>query len=152
MKYILSFLFFFIVKFYSAQNCNTYFTTYCGDDGSDDMRGITIDQQNNTYCIYQTNSASLATTPSAISPTFSGFYDAYITKFDSCGILLWATYLGTSGFESGEKIAMSPPPLMVILFLLVIQVQTAYLHLQLISQPIMAHMIVLLEKLVLLEI
>ncbi|MCA0428973.1 MAG: SBBP repeat-containing protein [Bacteroidetes bacterium] len=108
MKYVINFLFLFVVINYSAQPCNTYFTTYCGDDGSDDMKGIAQDQQNNTYCIYQTNSASLTTTPSAITATFSGFYDAYITKFDSCGNLLWATYLGTSGFESGEKIALSP--------------------------------------------
>lgn len=92
----------------TSQTCNNYFTTFVGDIGSDDIKGITIDSANNTYCIHQTNSASLITTSAAITPTFSGFYDAYINKFDSCGNLIWATYLGTSGFESGEKIAMSP--------------------------------------------
>jgi hypothetical protein len=102
---ILGILFSLIVK---TQTCNNYFTTYYGDDGSDDIKGIAMDATNNTYCIHQTNSASLTTTTAAITPTFSGFYDAYINKFDSCGNLIWATYLGTNGFESGEKIAISP--------------------------------------------
>lgn len=92
----------------TSQTCNTYFTTYVGDIGSDDIKGIAMDAANNAYCIHQTNSASLITTSAAITPTFSGFYDTYINKFDSCGNLIWATYLGTSGFESGEKITMAP--------------------------------------------
>ncbi len=108
MKNSLSILLVLISFFTYSQTCNKYFVTYTGDDGSDDMRGICVDQDKNTYCIHQTNSASLTTTPAAISTTFNGFYDAYINKFDSCGNLVWATYLGTTNFESGEKICMSP--------------------------------------------
>jgi len=56
----------------------------------------------------QTNSPSLTVHPGLISDTLVGYYDAYLAKFDSCGNFLWGTYLGTTGFDTGEKIVICP--------------------------------------------
>ncbi len=87
--------------------CN-YWSTYLGKIGSDDIRGLTIDNNKNSYVIMQTDSPSLTVTPGLISDVINGINDAYIAKFDSCGNFVWATYLGTSAFESGEKIIVCP--------------------------------------------
>ncbi|MBA3680117.1 MAG: SBBP repeat-containing protein [Bacteroidetes bacterium] len=106
MKYLFYILLFFASRSHS-QTCN-YWSTYLGKTGSDDMRGITIDNNKNSYIIMQTDSPSLTVTPGLISDVINGINDAYLAKFDSCGTLVWATYLGTSAFESGEKITICP--------------------------------------------
>lgn len=101
---------FYIFLFFAfgvKSQCN-YWSTYLGKTGSDDMRGITIDNNKNSYVIMQTDSPSLTITPGLISDAINGINDAYIAKFDSCGNFVWATYLGTSAFESGEKIIVCP--------------------------------------------
>lgn len=102
MKYIFYILLFFQLDA-AAQSCN-YWSTYSGKIGSDDMRGITLDNNKNSYVIMQTDSPSLTVMPGLISDAINGINDAYIAKFDSCGNFVWATYLGTSNFDSGEKI------------------------------------------------
>ncbi|MCE3260377.1 MAG: cell surface protein, partial [Bacteroidetes bacterium] len=84
-------------------NCN-YWSTYLGKTGTDDIKGIAVDNNKNSYVILQTDSPTLPVTAGLISTTLSGSYDAYFAKFDSCGVFQWGTYLGTPGFDSGEKI------------------------------------------------
>lgn len=91
----------------SQTNCS-YWSTYIGKTDADEVKGIAVDNSKNSYIIMQTQSQSLTTTPGLISDTLKGFYDAYIAKFDSCGNFLWGTYLGTTGFDSGEKIVICP--------------------------------------------
>ncbi len=89
----------------SGQSCN-YWSTYAGKIGADDIRGLALDNNKNSYVIMQTDSPSLTVTPGLISDAINGVNDAYIAKFDSCGNFIWATYLGTTNFDSGEKIIM----------------------------------------------
>jgi len=102
MKYLYSLLIFLSFGA-NSQTCN-YWSTYLGKTGADDIKGMTIDNNKNSYVIMQTDSPSLTVTPGLISDVINGVNDAYIAKFDSCGNFVWATYLGTSAFESGEKI------------------------------------------------
>jgi hypothetical protein len=102
VRYLFYILFFFQFGAFS-QSCN-YWSTYDGEIGSDDMRGIAIDNNKNSYVIMQTDSPSLTIVPGLISDALNGINDAYIAKFDSCGNFVWATYLGTTMFDSGEKI------------------------------------------------
>ncbi len=91
----------------SQSSCN-YWSTYLGKVNSDEIKGVAVDNIKNSYIIMQTQSPSLTVTPGLISDTLVGFYDAYIAKFDSCGNFIWGTYLGTVGFDSGEKITICP--------------------------------------------
>ncbi|MDO9000176.1 MAG: SBBP repeat-containing protein [Bacteroidota bacterium] len=90
-----------------AQSCN-YWSTFLGKIGSDDIKGIALDNNKNSYIIMQTDSPSLSIVPGLISDNINGINDAYIAKFDSCGNFIWGTYLGTTGFDSGEKIVVCP--------------------------------------------
>ncbi|MEO6301674.1 MAG: SBBP repeat-containing protein, partial [Bacteroidia bacterium] len=105
MRY-LYYILLFVALESNSQSCN-YWSTYLGNMGSDDMRGIAIDNSNNSYVIMQTDSPSLTITPGLISDVIIGGNDVYIAKFDSCGNFVWATYLGTTSFDSGEKITVS---------------------------------------------
>ncbi len=96
-------IFLFFALGVNSQTCN-YWSTYLGQTGSDDIKGIALDNNKNSYVIVQTDSPSLTVTPGLISDALNGINDAYIAKFDSCGNFLWATYLGTTDFDSGEKI------------------------------------------------
>lgn len=100
---------FLVISFYctSQSSCN-YWSTYIGKSNSDEVKGIAVDNLKNSYVIMQTNSPSLTVHPGLISDTLVGFYDAYLAKFDSCGVFVWGTYLGTTGFDSGEKIVFCP--------------------------------------------
>ncbi len=98
-----SFAFSFLLK---AQAPCSYWSTFLGKTNSEDIKSITQDNLGNYYIICQTNSKLLPTTPNLISDTLKGFYDAYLAKFDSCGTFKWGTYLGTSGYDSGERICI----------------------------------------------
>ena len=107
MKHLV-YIFFILTGFLNAQPACNYWSTYLGELGSDGIKGIALDNNKNSYVIMQTDSPTLTTTPGLISNVNNGSYDAYIAKFDSCGIFIWGTYLGTPSFESGEKIIICP--------------------------------------------
>lgn len=91
----------------TGQNsCNT-FSTFFGGNQSDEIKSICIDGAKNNYIIGNTYSADLPVTPGLINDTYSGGYDAFISKFDSCGALIWSTYMGGSNFESAEKMIIT---------------------------------------------
>lgn len=106
MKYFF-YILFFLQFSATSQTCN-YWSTYLGKIGSDDLKGIVLDNNKNSYVIMQTDSPSLTVVSGLISNTINGINDAYIAKFDSCGNFIWGTYLGTTGFDSGEKIIICP--------------------------------------------
>ncbi len=106
MKYLLYIAIFFQFGA-NAQSCN-YWSTFLGKIGSDDIKGIALDNNKNSYIIMQTDSPSLSIVPGLISDNINGINDAYIAKFDSCGNFIWGTYLGTTSFDSGEKIVVCP--------------------------------------------
>ncbi len=83
--------------------CNS-FSTYFGGTQSDEIKSLCMDSLKNTYVIGNTYSTDLPVTPGLIHDTYSGNYDGFISKFDSCGGLVWCTYLGGSNFDSAEKI------------------------------------------------
>lgn len=89
-----------------SQTCLNY-STFFGKLQFDEVRGVCTDPQNNVYVIGNTYNTDLPVTVGAFQSTAKGNYEAYLAKFDSCGSLIWCTYVGTSGFDSGEKIAFS---------------------------------------------
>jgi hypothetical protein len=86
-------------------NCRS-FSTYFGGTQSDEIKSVVTDHNKNTYVAGNTYSTDLPVTPGLINDTHSGSYDGFIAKFDSCGSLLWSTYLGGANFDSAEKIAL----------------------------------------------
>lgn len=79
------------------------FTTYLGGSGIDMVRDVAIDQQGNIYAAGSTQSANFPTTPGVLQPAYdpaaSNRSDAFITKLDPTGHVIWSTFLGGPGYE-----------------------------------------------------
>jgi hypothetical protein len=96
-----------------SQSC-PQLSTYFGKSQIDEFKGICRDKNGNIYAIGNTYNNDLPATPGAFQSTYKANYEAFIVKFDSCGSLIWCTYFGTNGFDSGEKIAYSNDTSIVI--------------------------------------
>lgn len=83
------------------------FGTYLGGAGTDVARGIALDPDRNVYVTGSTTSNPFPL-QNAQQPTFGGGLDAFVTKFDSGATsLVFSTYLGGSGADAGNAIAVS---------------------------------------------
>jgi hypothetical protein len=92
----------FIAKFNS--NGIIQWATYYGEDGSDAGNAVATDASGNIIITGFTNSSNVIATIGAHQTTFGGFWDAFIAKFNSNGIIQWATYYGGSSQENGNGI------------------------------------------------
>lgn len=82
-------------------------------DGNDSETGadIAVDASGNAYVVGVTTSANL---PRSIQPAAPGGYNAFVTKLDPAGTILWSTYLGGIGDEFGEQIEVAPDGSLVV--------------------------------------
>ena len=94
----------FVTKLNAVGSALVY-STYLGGNGSDYGKGIAVDPAGNAYVAGATNSTNFPTM-NPFQATFGGGYDAFVTKLDAAGTaLVYSTYLGGSGNESGYSIA-----------------------------------------------
>jgi hypothetical protein len=107
IRTIIFIAFFLNVIFLGAQPC-PQLSTYFGKSQIDELKGVCKDNNGNIYAIGNTLSNDLPVTAGAFQSVYKNDYEAFLVKFDSCGALIWCTYFGTQGFDSGEKIAFSP--------------------------------------------
>lgn len=90
------------------------FATYLGGpQGSDLIRAMTVDDAGNVYVTGPASSAAFPVTEGAFDTTFSpggfGHYNAFVTRLAADGSsLVFSTFLGSSGLELPEGIALSP--------------------------------------------
>src|SRR6266513_368742 len=92
------------------------YSTYLGGSGNDYGYGIAVDTLGNAYMTGVTFSTDFPTTPGAIQTTFGGgggFFrggDAFVTKLNPTGsALVYSTYLGVLGSDTGFAIALEYP-------------------------------------------
>jgi carboxypeptidase family protein/beta-propeller repeat-containing protein len=81
---------------------------YIGGSGQDVGYGIAVDSAGNAYVTGLTESTEL-TFPVTIGPglTFNGSFDAFVAKVNPAGTaLVYAGYIGGSGFDAGLGIAV----------------------------------------------
>jgi gliding motility-associated-like protein len=78
--------------------------SYLGGNGFDFANDIEIDITGNPSIVGWTNSVSNIVTVGAFQNTLRGQDDALVAKFDTNGQLLWATYFGDIGFDTGLQI------------------------------------------------
>ncbi|HEV2068691.1 MAG TPA: SBBP repeat-containing protein, partial [Acidimicrobiales bacterium] len=70
---------------------------------------IAVDAQGNAYVRGVTRSPDFPTTPGAFDTTFNGGFDAYVAKVSVDGsTLVYSTFIGGTGFDSGSGIAVDP--------------------------------------------
>ena len=97
----------FLLKFNS--NGERLWATYYGGSNDDYVRSINSDINNNVLVTGFTNSTNLPTYNPGGSAYFqgtnAGYSDIFILKFDSNGVIHWATYYGGGANDMGESIA-----------------------------------------------
>ncbi len=79
-------------------------STYLGGSGSDQGRGIAIDDEANIWITGATTSPGWIS--GGFNSTYNGGEDAFVVKLDPQGQILWSTYLGGSGDDRGLGIAV----------------------------------------------
>jgi hypothetical protein len=93
----------------NATGTGVVYSTFVGGSSEDRGDGIALDAAGNAYVTGQTSSGNFPTTPGAFQPTFGGggSADAFVTILNAAGsTLVNSTYLGSSGVEVGERIAV----------------------------------------------
>ncbi|HEY0606568.1 MAG TPA: SBBP repeat-containing protein [Herpetosiphonaceae bacterium] len=97
----------FIVRVDKATRTLDY-STYLGGTSSDVINSIAVDSSNDIYVTGYTTSSDYPIR-SAVYPVFGGSVDAFLTRLASDGrSLVYSTYLGGSGFDYGNSIAVGP--------------------------------------------
>lgn len=80
-------------------------STFLGGNSWDFPNGFAIDPAGNTYITGSTQSTDFPT-KNAYNSTFGGGDDAFVTKFNSSGALVFSTYFGGSGNDTANKICV----------------------------------------------
>lgn len=103
----------FVAKLNPAATALIYIT-YLGGTGIDWALGVAADNSGNAYVTGFTDSSDFPTTAGVLQPKFAGDSgdgnsptgDAFVTKFDPTGKLVWSTYLGGQHDDVGGGIAI----------------------------------------------
>jgi uncharacterized repeat protein (TIGR01451 family) len=96
----------FITKLNAAGSALVY-STYLGGDFSEDCSSIAVDTAGSAYVTGNTSSANFPTLAALQAERNPFSSDAFITKFAPSGSsLIFSTYLGGSGTDSGADIAV----------------------------------------------
>jgi hypothetical protein len=82
------------------------YSTYLGGSGTDEGFGVAVDSSGNAYVTGWTGSTNFPTM-NPLQPANAGNGDAFVAKLSPAGsALVYSTYLGGSGFELGQGIAV----------------------------------------------
>ncbi|TAM81965.1 MAG: choice-of-anchor D domain-containing protein [Acidobacteria bacterium] len=87
------------------------YSTYFGGSGGDIGYGIAVDSSGNAYVTGISNSSNFPTSSGSPSGTYGGSGDVFILKLNPAGStstpqLVYSTYLGGNGTDSGNAIAV----------------------------------------------
>jgi hypothetical protein len=94
----------FVTKLNPAGNALIY-STYLGGTNSDLGTGIAVDAAGNAYVVGDTLSANFPIA-AAVQSVFGGETDAFLTKINSSGGIVFSTFLGGSGVEHVGGVAV----------------------------------------------
>ena len=94
----------------SADGSTPLFSTYLGGSGGslsypESGQGIALDAQGNAYVAGVTSSANFPLL-GALQSSLRGWTDAFVSKLSGSGTLVYSTYLGGTGMEYGNAIAV----------------------------------------------
>ena len=89
----------------NANGSALLYSTYLGGSGDEEARGIAVNH-GRVWVTGRTDSTNFPTTAGAFDTTANGLRDAFVTKLNSQGGVVYSTYLGGSGDDEGFGIAL----------------------------------------------
>ncbi len=91
----------------NATGSGLIYSTYLGGNGSDGGCSIAVDSSGNAYVTGGTTSTNFPTSPGAVQTTYGSNTDTFVSKLNASGsALVYSTYLGSSGSDTGNGIAV----------------------------------------------
>jgi len=91
-----------------AAGANLTYSTYIGGEASDGTLGIAVDASFNCYITGSTTSKAFPLS-NALQPTLNGYSNAFACKIGPSGSnLIYSTYFGGDGVDTGRAIAVDP--------------------------------------------
>ncbi len=98
----------------SSSGSSILYSTYLGGDGEDTGYGIAVDKNADAYVTGLTYSSNLPVSASAFQGTYGGAGDAFFTEINTnvsgATGLVYSTYLGGTGLDQGNGIAVDSRP------------------------------------------
>jgi hypothetical protein len=85
----------YLVKF--GMNGTRHYATFFGGSNNEDANAVVSDAAGNLYMTGFTYSTDFPTQGIIFQPTILGQNDAFVSKFDSTGQLVWSTFVGGGG-------------------------------------------------------
>ena len=82
------------------------YSTLLGGSSNDVGLGIAVDPQGNAYVTGSTISSNFPVSPLPVQGQRAGVTDAFVAKLSPSGVLLYSTFLGGSGDDIGNAIAV----------------------------------------------
>ena len=89
----------------NASGSGFVYSILIGGANNEIAHGIAVDTSGNVYITGQTQSSDFPMV-SAIYGSYLGGIDAFVTKINNSGSIVYSTFLGGSGGDSGKKIAV----------------------------------------------
>ena len=90
------------------------FSTYLGNQLSDFVRDVAVDSSGNVYAVGGTYSSDLPTTNGTEQPSFGGYEDAFVVKFNPQGQIIWSTFLGGGELDRAYAVEVSGADVIVV--------------------------------------
>jgi len=82
------------------------YSSFLGGSSTDQGLGIAVDTAGNAYVTGVTSSANFPVSATALQPARTALTDAFVTKLDPSGAVVYSTYLGGTGDDAGNAIAV----------------------------------------------
>jgi len=90
-----------------AANPSIIYSTYLGGSSIDGVKAVAVDGSGNVYLAgFAASSNFPGVSGSSFQPSNAGGTDAFVSKFDSAGNILWSTYLGGNGIDIANSLAI----------------------------------------------
>ncbi|MBL8290343.1 MAG: SBBP repeat-containing protein [Bryobacterales bacterium] len=95
----------FVIKMDPVGTC--LYASFLGGEGRDEAFAVAVDSSGNAYVAGTTTSRKFPLSAEAMQTTLTGSANAFVTKFDAAGVVVYSTLLGGEGSDSAAAVAVN---------------------------------------------
>ncbi|PKL77631.1 MAG: hypothetical protein CVV25_14100, partial [Ignavibacteriae bacterium HGW-Ignavibacteriae-4] len=97
-----------------ANDFDLLWSSYLGGSNNDEITNVQADKDGNIYVLGFTKSTNYPTTNGAYQKSNGGDNDIFITKYDKDMTVVWSTFIGGSGREIIQNMAISEDAIWIV--------------------------------------